>query len=204
MTMNSFEDGEERRWLGGEAQVQRYNGRPRLLALRRWLASENLPLLAAVAAMCAALGGVGTAGAMMAGQRQSKSIEQETVRTSRERSKAMGQRREDEPLMREEEMGSVGAGTVLVAFGLGLLAGALATLLSTPEPGESVRRRVRRGVETAREELDAIVEESKESWSRVRDDAQDAVKRTATRIKEAAKVTKDAVVEGGSSVPKTP
>ena len=57
-------------------------------------------------------------------------------------------------------------------------------------------------METARHELDEIVGETTESWVRVRDDAQDAVKRTATKIKEAAKVTKDAVAEGVSSVPK--
>jgi gas vesicle protein len=111
----------------------------------------------------------------------------------------MEQRRDDERQVREYEAGSVGAGTVLAAFGLGLLAGALATLLTTPEPGESVRRRVRRGVETARHELDGIVGETKESWSRVRDDAQDALKRTATKIKEAAKVTKEALAEGETS-----
>jgi len=114
----------------------------------------------------------------------------------------MEQIRGDERRARYEDAGAMGAGTVLAAFGLGLLAGALATLLMTPEPGESVRRRVRRGLETARHELDGIVEESKDSWSRVRDDAQDAVKRTAKRIKEAAKVTKEAVAEDTPSVPK--
>jgi len=116
----------------------------------------------------------------------------------------MEQIRVDERQARYDEGGAMGAGTVLAAFGLGLLAGALTTLLMTPEPGESVRRRVRRGLETARHELDGIVEETKDSWSRVRDDAQDAVKRTTTRIKEAAKVTKKAVAQGSPSVPKTP
>ena len=95
----------------------------------------------------------------------------------------MEQIRRDERQARYDEDGAMGAGTVLAAFGLGLLAGAL---------------------ETARHELDGIVEETKESWSRVRDDAQDAVKRTTTKIKEAAKVTKEAVAEGAPSVPKTP
>ena len=116
----------------------------------------------------------------------------------------MEQIRVDERQARYDEGGAMGAGAVLAAFGLGLLAGALTTLLMTPEPGESVRRRVRRGLETARHELDGIVEETKDSWSRVRDDAQDAVKRTTTRIKEAAKVTKEAVAQSAPSVPKTP
>ena len=115
----------------------------------------------------------------------------------------MGQRREDERSMQEDEDVSVNGGTVLVAFGIGLLAGALATLLTTPEPGETVRRRVKRGVETAREELDGIIEEAKESWSRVRDDAQEAVKRTTGKIKEAAKVTKEAVAEEPPAIPKS-
>lgn len=114
----------------------------------------------------------------------------------------MEQARADERRVRDNEAGGMGTGTILAAFGLGLLAGVAATLLTTPESGASVRRRVKRGVETASHELDEIVGETKESWVRVRDDAQDAVKRTATKIKEAAKVTKDAVAEGVSSVPK--
>ena len=114
----------------------------------------------------------------------------------------MEQIRGDEREARYGDAGAMGAGTVLAAFGLGLLAGALAMLLTTPESGESVRRRVKRGLETARHELDGIVEESKDSWSRVRDDAQEAVKRTTKRIKEAAKVTKEAVAEPTPSVPK--
>jgi gas vesicle protein len=115
----------------------------------------------------------------------------------------MEQVREDERRRRNDNADAMGAGTVLAAFGLGLLAGAVVTLLTTPESGESVRRRVRRGAETAQGELDGIVEEAKESWGRVRDDAQDAVKRTATKIKEAAKGTKDALVEQPPSIPKS-
>ncbi len=116
----------------------------------------------------------------------------------------MEQIRADERRGRNDNADVMGVGTVLAAFGLGMLAGAVVTLLTTPEPGESVRRRVRRGAETAQEELGGIVGEAKESWSRVRNDAQDAVKRTATKIKEAAKVTREAVTEGEIPVPKTP
>jgi len=115
----------------------------------------------------------------------------------------MEQVRADERRVCDHEVGGMGTGAILAAFGFGLLAGAVATLLTTPESGASIRRRVKRGVETAKHELDEVVGETKESWSRVRDDAQDAAKRTATKIKEAAKVTKDAMAEGVSSVPKS-
>ncbi len=114
----------------------------------------------------------------------------------------MERTQEDERWVREDDGSTMGGAAVLAAFGLGLLAGALVTLLTTPETGESVRRRVRRGVDTAREELDEIMDEAKDSWSRVRDDAQEAVKRTTTKIKEAAKVTKEAVIEKPSQAPK--
>lgn len=95
----------------------------------------------------------------------------------------------------------MGTGTILAVFGLG---GAVATLLMTPESGASVRRRVKRGAETAQEELGGIVGEARESWRLVRDDAQSAVTRTAINMKEAAKVTREAVAEGVISIPKTP
>jgi gas vesicle protein len=78
------------------------------------------------------------------------------------------------------------------------------TLLTTPEPGESVRRRVRQGVETGRHELDEIVGETKESWNLMSNDAREAVKRTATKIKEAAKVVKEALGESEASASKAP
>jgi len=202
--MGRMDGWEERQWLGGEAHVSPYNGSSRTFALRWRLASDIISLLAGAAAVGAALGSLGTVGVMKAGQGQQRmQIGKLYTRTASERSDTMEQGRANERRGWEDEAGSVGAGTILAAFGLGLLAGALATLLTTPEPGESVRRRVRRGVETARHELDGIVEEAKESWSRVRDDAQDAVKRTATKIKDAARVTKEAVAEGGPSAPKT-
>jgi gas vesicle protein len=203
--MKRTDDWEERQWLGGEAHVPLFNGRPRAMALGRWLASEFVPLLAGAAAVGVALGSLGTIGVMkIEPQKLQSRTDERNALTSSERSGSMEQIRVDERQASYNEGGAMGAGTVLAAFGLGLLAGALTTLLMTPEPGESVRRRVRRGLETARHELDGIVEETKESWSRVRDDAQDAVKRTTTKIKEAAKVTKEAVAEGAPSVPKTP
>ena len=112
--------------------------------------------------------------------------------------------RGDERRVRGDEVGASGIGTVLAAFGLGLLAGAVVTLLTTPEPGESMRRRVKRGAQTAKHELDEIVEANKESWDKVRNETGEAVKRTTTKIKEAAKVTKEALTGDGTSVPKVP
>lgn len=112
--------------------------------------------------------------------------------------------REDERRARGDASGTLGATTVLAAFGIGLLAGAVVTLLTTPESGTSVRKRLKRGAEAAKHELDEIAGETKESWERVRDDTGEAVKRTAIRIKEAARVTKEALAEDGTSVPKTP
>jgi gas vesicle protein len=198
-----MDDWEEKQWLGGETFVPLFNGRPRTMVLGTWLASELLPLLSGAAAVGVALGSLWTIGVMkIESQKPRSRTGERDALTSCERSGSIEQIRGDERQARYEDAGAMGAGTVLAAFGLGLLAGALATLLMTPEPGESVRRRVRRGLETARHELDGIVEESKDSWSRVRGDAQDAVKRTAKRIKEAAKVTKEAVAEGTPSVPK--
>lgn len=116
----------------------------------------------------------------------------------------MGPVRDDERRSNEDEGDDMGVATIFAALGLGLLAGAVAMLLTTPESGEAVRTRLKRGMDRARRELDEIVEESKESWNVVRDDTREAVKRTATRIKEAAKVTKEALVEGEQPKPKTP
>ncbi len=196
--MRRVDDREEMQWLGGEAHVRANDGRSSRSRVLQWLSSEVMTLLAG-----AAIGSLGTAGAMrVEGEKRHRRIGERVVRVSNERSGTMEQVRADERRMRDNEPGGMGTGTILAAFGLGLLAGAVATMLTTPESGTSIRRRVKRGVETASHELDEIVGETKESWVRVRDDAQDAVKRTATKIKEAAKVTKDAVAESVSSVPK--
>lgn len=104
----------------------------------------------------------------------------------------------------EESGGGMGAAVVLAAFGLGALAGAVAVLLTTPVSGPSVRQRLRRGAETARQELDEIVTETEDSWKSVAESARGAMKKTAARIKEAAQVTKDAIAKdaapgGGAS-----
>lgn len=116
----------------------------------------------------------------------------------------MEQPRGEEQSRRGDEQGGIGIAVVLATFGIGLLAGAVVTLLTTPEPGEAVRRRMRRGVEKARGELEEIVDDARESWERVRDDARDAMTHTTTKIKDAVKATKEAVMEGDRPAPKTP
>jgi len=110
--------------------------------------------------------------------------------------------REDERRGRSNEAGAMGAAAVLAAFGLGLLAGAVVTLLTTPESGTSVRTRLKRGAEAAKRELGEMAGETKESWDRVRNETGEAVMRTAIKIKEAARVTKEALAEERTSVPK--
>lgn len=108
----------------------------------------------------------------------------------------MEQERESGRRMQDDGAGdALGVGAVLAAFGLGALAGAVVVLLTTPATGSTVRQRLRRGAETARHELHEIVAESEQSWKVVGEGAREALKKTATRIKEAAQVTKDAITK---------
>lgn len=95
----------------------------------------------------------------------------------------------------DEADSALGAGAVLAAFGLGALAGAVVVLLTTPVSGPSVRQRLRRGAETARHELDEIVAETEQAWKPVAESARGAINKTATRIKEAVQVTKEAMAK---------
>ncbi len=96
---------------------------------------------------------------------------------------------------------AVGALAVLAAFGVGLVAGAAAALLTTPESGSAVRRRLQRGADAARREFDGVLHDTRASWDGLRAEARDAVKRTTSRIKEAAEVTKAAVLNEGAPNP---
>jgi gas vesicle protein len=116
----------------------------------------------------------------------------------------MEQERTNDRLGRDGGVDAVGVGTILAAFGIGLLAGAVATLLTTPESGASVRNRLKRGMETAKNELDEVVGEAKEDWDTVGSEVREAVKRTASRVKEAAEVTKEALASGDATVRRTP
>ena len=198
--MRRGDDREEMQWLGGEALVHPNNIRPDPSRVLRWLATKVMTLVAG-----AVLGSFGTVGAMRTeGRSRQRQIGEHDDRVTNERSIHMDQVREDDRRRRGDDSGAMGATAVLAAFGLGLLAGAVVTLLTTPESGTSVRTRLKRGAEAAKRELGEIAGETKESWDKVRDDTEDAVKRTATRIKEAARVTKEALSEDGNSVPKVP
>jgi gas vesicle protein len=111
----------------------------------------------------------------------------------------MGQDREDDRRGQHNAGCGLGVGAILAAFGLGALAGAVAVVLTTPESGSSVRQRLKRGAEAARHELDETVGEAGETWKVVGDDARRAIKTTTTRIKEAAQVTKEALMRDGRS-----
>ena len=111
----------------------------------------------------------------------------------------MGRRRDEDRPAGSGTVDELGVVTILAAFGLGLMAGAVATLLTTPESGATVRNRVKRGVDTARKEFDETMGEVKEDWSAVGDEIYDSVKRTASRVKQAAEVTKDALAEGNGA-----
>lgn len=198
--MRRRDDREEMQWLGGEALVYPNKIRPAPSRVLRWLASKILTLLAG-----AVVGSFSTVGAMRTeGSNRQRESGKQDDRVSNERSIHMDPAREDDRRGRGDDSGAMGATAVLAAFGLGMLAGAVVTLLTTPESGTSVRTRLKRGAEAAKRELGEIAGETKESWDKVRDDTEDAVKRTATRIKEAARVTKEALSEDGNSVPKVP
>lgn len=199
MKMYRIDDQTGRQWLGGEAHVRPYNSRSRRVAWRR-LFFESLLLMAGIG-----LGSLGTAGVMKRENgKQSDRIEQFTADRLRERGAIMEQERTTERSGRDGGVDAMGVGTVLAAFGFGLLAGAVATLLTTSESGASVRSRLKRGMETAKNELDEVVGEAKENWNAVGGDVREAVKRTASRVKEAAEITKEALASGDASVRRTP
>jgi hypothetical protein len=54
-------------------------------------------------------------------------------------------------------------------------------------------------METARKEFDETVGEVKQDWSAVGDEICDSVKRTASRVKQAAEITKDALTDGDAA-----
>jgi gas vesicle protein len=199
--MSRIDDQSGRQWLGGEAHVRPYNGngRPSRVSWRR-LISEALLLLAGIG-----LGSLGTAGVMKREEgKRSGPIGNCIADLSKERSGAMEPERTNDRLGRDGGVDAMGVGTILAAFGIGLLAGAVATLLTTPESGASVRNRLKRGMETAKNELDEVVGEAKEDWDTVGSEVREAVKRTASRVKEAAEVTKEALASGDATVRRTP
>lgn len=194
-----IDDQNGRQWLGGEAHVRSYDGRARKVAWRR-LTSQSLLLLAGIG-----LGSLGTAGVMKQEDRKRNGLTGECGGDlPKERSGTMEQERANERSGRDRGVDAVGVGAILAAFGFGLLAGVVATLLTTPESGGSVRNRLKRGMETAKNELDEVVGRTKEDWNTVGGNVREAVKRTASRVKEAAETTKDALSSGDDTSRRLP
>ncbi len=200
--MYRIDDQNGRQWLGGEAHVRSYHGGTSRVPLRRWL-SESLLLLAGIG-----LGSLGTAGVMKREEGKRVGPIGDTVADLlKERSSTMQQERTYD---RYDRLGSdrgvdaLGVGTILAAFGFGLLAGAVATLLTTPESGAAVRNRLKRGMDTAKNELDEVMGGAKEDWNTVGHDVREAVKRTASRVRDAAEVTKEALASGDATARRTP
>ena len=69
------------------------------------------------------------------------------------------------------------AGTVLVAFALGALAGAAVALLYAPAPGDETRRRLAEKAREARERAEALAREGREFVDRQRETLGAAVDR---------------------------
>ncbi len=59
------------------------------------------------------------------------------------------------------------AGSVLMAFALGALAGAAVALLYAPATGEETRRRIGRKARDGRQTLTAVVERGREAFEQV-------------------------------------
>ena len=188
---------EETQWLGGEAQVYPGLGSPKPTLLKRLLSGVML-LVAGVGIGRLAM----TDGKSQGDMRQEENAAQRERHTPTERSEAMERRRDEDEGARRGSVDELGVVTIVAAFGLGLVAGAVTALLTTPESGASVRNRVKRGVDTAKREFDETVDEVKEEWSTVGDEIYDSVKRTASRVKHAAEVTKEALSDGdGNGAP---
>ncbi|MCC7008958.1 MAG: YtxH domain-containing protein [Acidobacteria bacterium] len=69
------------------------------------------------------------------------------------------------------------AGTVLVSFVLGAIAGAAVALLYAPAAGEDLRRKLAEKAREGRERAEALAEEGREFFDRQRDTIASAVER---------------------------
>ncbi len=197
--MRHVESQEEAQWLGGEAHVRPYMGTPKPASLKGLLSGGILLLAGIGIGRLAADGGL----QHEQGKQRDHIADVEAHRPS-ERSGNMGQRQAEERFAEDRGVDAVGIVTILAAFGIGLVAGAVTTLLTTPESGTSVRNRLKRGMDTARKEFDDVVGEAKKDWTVVGDEISDSVKRTASRMKQAAEVTKDALTTNDASAGRMP
>lgn len=69
------------------------------------------------------------------------------------------------------------AGTVLVSFVLGALAGAAVALLYAPASGEETRRKLAKKVREGRERAEELADEGREFFDRQRENFAEAVER---------------------------
>lgn len=81
------------------------------------------------------------------------------------------------------------AGTVLVAFALGALAGAAVALLYAPASGDETRRKLRHKAREGREKAEAAVREGRDFVQRHRENLSAAVERGREAFDEARKET---------------
>jgi gas vesicle protein len=82
---------------------------------------------------------------------------------------------------------STGAGTVVVAFALGALAGAAVALLYAPSSGEETRRKLGERAREGRERAETLAREGREFLQRQRDTVAAAVERGREAFDKARK-----------------
>lgn len=104
---------------------------------------------------------------------------------------------------KQENSEGVGLAMVIAAFAFGVLGGAVAVLLSTPESGAVLRERIRRGAAVAKGELEGVLSEAKGAWETLRADARQGVDRTKARATAAVDATKEALKEEKPGRPAT-
>ncbi|MGB0910964.1 MAG: YtxH domain-containing protein [Nitrospirales bacterium] len=75
----------------------------------------------------------------------------------------------------------------------GVILGAGAALLLTPEPGNSLRDRLARGAKTAQDEFSDMATDTKETLHTWSSDAQEKVRQAKSRVTAAVDATKQSV-----------
>jgi gas vesicle protein len=81
------------------------------------------------------------------------------------------------------------AGTVLVAFTLGAIAGAAVALLFAPATGEETRRKLAERAREGREKAETLAREGKEFFQRQRENIATAVERGRESFEQTRKET---------------
>ena len=88
-------------------------------------------------------------------------------------------------------------------FIAGVLLGAGAALLMTPEAGPSLRGRLAKGAKIAQDELSDMATDTKEAMNSWSQEAQHALKQAKTRVSAAVDATKQAVKTSPNDKPAT-